>query len=114
MIIMEATVISCEQDLIIRIAELRALKAQQEATISEQFKDLKDSLNFATIIKESVAQIVADKDTRKDLLTIGTTMGTNFIIEKVLGSNNSIKGFLGSLLAEKVTNSFIGNFISKF
>ena len=111
---MEATVISCEQDLMSRIAQLRVLKKQQEATISEQFKDLKDSLNIGTIIKESVAHIAADKDTRKDLLKIGTTMGTNFIIEKVLGSNNSIKRYLGSLLAEKVSNSFIGNFISKF
>ena len=111
---MEATVISCEQDLMSRIAQLRALKKQQEETISEQFKDLKDSLNIGTIIKESVAHIAADKDTRKDLLKIGTTMGTNFIIEKVLGSNNSIKRYLGSLLAEKVSNTFIGNMISKF
>ena len=110
---MEATTISCEQDLMSRIAELKALKAQQEAIISEQFKDLKDSLNIGTIIKESVSHIAADKDTRKDLLKIGTTMGTNFIIEKVLGSNNSIKGFLGSMLAEKVSNSFIGKMISK-
>ena len=110
---MEATVISCERDLESRIAELRAIKTQQEAIISEQFKDLKSSLNIGTIIKESVAHIAADKDTRKDLLKIGTTLGTNFLIEKVMGSNSSIKGFLGSILAEKVSNSFIGKMISK-
>lgn len=110
---MEAVTLSCEQDLMNRIAELKALKAQQEATISEQFKDLKDSLNVGTIIKESVAHLAADKDTRKDLLKIGTTMGANFLIEKVMGSNSSIKGFLGSMLAEKVSNSFIGKMISK-
>ena len=110
---MEATAILCERDLMARIAELKALKAEQEAIISEQFKDLKDSLNIGTILKESVAHIAADKDTRKDLLKIGTTMGTNFIIEKVMGSNSSMKGFLGSVLAEKVSNSFIGKLISK-
>ena len=110
---MEATAIACERDLMTRIGELKALKAQQEAIISEQFKDLKGSLNVGTIIKESVAHIASDKDTRKDLLKIGTTMGTNFLIEKVMGSNNSIKGYLGSLLAEKVSNSFIGKMISK-
>jgi len=109
---MEAT-ISCERDLMNRIAELRELKVQQEAVISEQFRDLKDSLNIGTIIKESVAHIAADKDTRKDLLKIGTSMGANFLIEKLMGSNNSIKGFLGSMLAEKVSNSFIGKMISK-
>lgn len=110
---MEATTLACERDLMTRIAELRALKTQQESVISEQFRDLKDSLNVGTIIKESVAHIAADNDTRKDLLKIGTTMGTNFLIEKVLGSNNSIKGFLGSILAEKVSNSFIGKMISR-
>ena len=110
---MEATVISCDQDLMDRIAELKAIKAEQEARISAQFQDLKDSLNIGTIIKESVSHIAADKETRKDLLKIGTSLGANFIIEKVMGSNNSIKGFLGSMLAEKVSNSFIGKMISK-
>jgi hypothetical protein len=110
---MEATAISCDQDLMDRIAELKAIKAEQEAKISEQFREIKDSLNVGTIVKESVAHIAADKDTRKDLLKIGTTLGTNFLIEKIMGSNNSVKGFLGSLLAEKVSNTFLGKLISK-
>jgi hypothetical protein len=110
---MEATAITCDQDLMDRIAELKAIKLDQEAKISQQFKDIKDSLNIGTIVKESVAHIAADKDTRKDLLKIGTSMGANFLIEKIMGSNNSIKGFLGSMLAEKVSNTFIGKLISK-
>ena len=110
---MEATAISCDRDLMTRIAELKAIKAGQETKISEQFKDIKDSLTIGTIVKESVAHIAADKDTRKDLLKIGTTLGTNFLIEKIMGSNNSVKGYLGSLLAEKVSNTFLGKLISK-
>jgi hypothetical protein len=110
---METKVISCDQDLMNKIAALKVLKSEQEAKISYQFNDLKNSLNIGTIIKESVAHIASDKDTKKDLLKIGTTMGTNFLIEKVLGSNSSIKGFLGSMLAEKVSNTFIGKLISK-
>lgn len=110
---MESTAISCDQDLMARIDELKALKMQQEAVIKDQFNDLKDSLNIGSLIKESVAHIAADKDTKKDLLKIGTSMGANFLIEKIMGSNNSIKGFLGSMLAEKVSDSFIGKLISK-
>ena len=110
---MEATVISCERDLESRIAELRAIKAQQEAIISEQFKDLKSSLNIGTIIKESVAHIADNKDTQRGLIKIAASTGTNYLIEKVMGSNNSIKRFLGSMLAEKISNTFIGNLISK-
>jgi len=110
---METTSVSCDQDLMERIAELKLLKGEQEAKIKDQFNDLKSSLNIGSIIKESVAHIASDKDTKKDLLKIGTTMGTNFLIEKILGSNSSIKGFLGSILAEKVSNTFIGKLISK-
>lgn len=111
---METTTISCDQDLMNRIAELRALKSKQEAVIGEQFKDLKNSLNIGTIIKESVAHIASDKGTQKNLVQIAATSGSNFLIEKVLGSNNSIKGFVGSMIAEKVSNTFLGKLISKF
>lgn len=110
---MEATRISCDDDLMRRIGELKVLKAEQEARIGEQFNDLKNSLTVGSIIKDSVAHIASDKDTRKDLLKIGTSLGTNFLIEKIMGSNSSIKGYLGSLLAEKVSNTFIGKMISK-
>lgn len=105
--------ISCDQDLMNRIAELKARKTEQEAQIKDQFNDLKNSLNIGNIIKESVAHIAEDKGTQKGLLQIGATMGSNFLIEKVLGSNNSIKGFLGSMIAEKVSNTFLGKLISK-
>lgn len=111
---METTAKSCHSTLISRIEELKLLKAQQEAKISRQFTDLKDSLKIGAIIKESVRHIAADSDTRKDIVKIATTTGTNFLIEKVLGSNNSIKGFLGSILAEKVSNTVIGKLFSKF
>ena len=107
------TMIVSHRNLLDRIKELKIVKAEQEKKISEQFKDLKDSLNIGTVLKESVAHIAADKNTQKDLIKIATTTGTNFIIEKLMGSNNSIKRYLGSLLAEKVSNSFIGNLISK-
>ena len=111
---METIAISCENELRERIAVLKVLKAQQGEIISERFKDLKSSLNIGTVLKESVAHIAADKETRKNLVTIAATTGTSFLIEKVIGSNNSIKRFLGSMLAEKVSNTFIGKLISKF
>jgi hypothetical protein len=110
---MEATAKSCQANLLSRIDELRILKAEQEATIKQQFQDLRGSLTIGTILKESISHIAEDRDTQKDIVKIAATTGTNFLIEKVLGSNNSIKAYLGSLLAEKVSNSFIGKLISK-
>lgn len=97
-----------------RIEQLKVLKAQQEVTISKQFAELVGNINTETILKDSIMQIAMDKGTQKDLLKMVASAGTNYVIEKFLGSNNSIKRYLGSLMAEKVSNSFIGNFISKF
>lgn len=110
---MGATTKPCHSDLLSRIDELRILKTQQEATIKEQFQDLKNSLNIGTVLKESISHIAEDKDTQRDIIKIATATGTNYIIEKVLGSNGSIKRYLASLLAEKVSSSFLGGLISK-
>lgn len=105
---------ACHATLLSRIEELKLLKAEQEATIKRQFTELKESLTVGSLLKESISHIAEDKDTRKDIVKIAAATGTNYIIEKVLGSNGSIKRYLGSLLAEKVSNSFIGSLISKF
>ena len=111
---MENTVKFPHQMLQERIEQLKVLKAQQEVTISKQFTELVGNLNTETILKDSIMHLATDKGTQKDLLKMAASAGTNYVIEKFLGSNNSIKRYLGSLLAEKVSNSFIGNFISKF
>lgn len=111
---METTAKFYHPTLSSRIEELKFLKSEQEVKISRQFTDLKNSLNIGAIIRDSVRHIASDSDTRKDIVKIATTTGTNFLIEKILGSNNSIKGFLGSILAEKVSNTVIGKIFSKF
>lgn len=101
------------EDILLRIEELKVLKAQQEATISMQYSELIGSLNQGTIIKDSIMHFATDKGTQRDLVQMLAKSGTNYIIEKFLGSNNSIKRYLGSMLAEKVSNTFLGSIISK-
>jgi len=110
---MGTTVKSCHAVMLNRIDELRLLKLEQEARINQQYKDLKSAFSVGTILKESIGHIANDKDTQKDLVKIAATTGTNFLIEKILGRNRSIQGYLGSILAEKVSGSFIGKLISK-
>ncbi|WP_445454664.1 hypothetical protein [Flavobacterium sp. 25HG05S-40] len=110
---METSNKTCHSNLLCRIEELKILKLEQEQKIKYQYSDLKDSLSFGSLIKESISHITESKETQRDLLKIATTTGTNYLIEKVLGSNSSIKRYLGSLLAEKVSSSFIGKLIAK-
>jgi len=110
---METTAKSCHEALLERITELRSLKLEQEARINEQYKDLKSSFSIGAILKESIDHIANDRDSQKNLVKMAATTSTNFLIEKVLGRSNSLKGFISSILAEKVSSSFIGKWISK-
>lgn len=107
------TTASCHDTLLNRIDELRALKLEQEARINQQYKDLKNSFSIGAILKESIDHIANDQESQKNLVKMAATTGSNFIIEKILGRNSSIKGYLGSILAEKVSSSLIGKWISK-
>ena len=91
--------------LLERIEQLKVLKAQQEVTISKQFTELVGNINKETILKDSIMHLATDEGTQKDLLKMAASAITNYVIEKFLGSNNSIKRYLGSLLAEKVSNT---------
>lgn len=102
------------ESLLQRINQLKVLKSQQELNISMQYSCLIASLNPEALIKDSIKHIATDSNTQKDLIKIAATTGTNYIIEKFLGSNNSIKRYLGSIITQKVSNSFIGSMISKF
>ncbi|MGV3696106.1 hypothetical protein [Flavobacterium sp.] len=110
---METATKSCHAALLSRIEELRAMKAEQEIRINQQYKDLKGSFSVGNILKESIDHIANDKDSQKNIVKMAANTGVNFLIEKVLGRNNSIKGYIGSLVAEKISSSFIGKMIAK-
>lgn len=110
---METSTRSCHANLLSRIDELRALKAEQEIRINEQYKDLKNAFSVGAILKESIQHVASDKDSQKNLVKMAATTGSNFLIEKVLGRNSSLKGYIASILAEKVSGSFIGKLVSK-
>ena len=101
------------ENILQRIEELRVLKVQQKTTISMQYAEIISSLNPETIIKDTFLYLVNSKKTQKNIVHIVAKSGVNYIIEKFLGSNNSIKRYVSSIIAEKVSNSFLGSIISK-
>jgi hypothetical protein len=92
-----------------RIAELRFQKYIQEEELKVQLKDFVKTLNPLVMAKESIRELARDKEVQFDLTKVGLNMGANFLIEKVIGRNKSVKGFLSSILIEKVSTAFINN-----
>jgi hypothetical protein len=110
---MENKEISNHAELVLRIMDLKAEKFSREEDLKYTFKEFVSTLNPISMVKESLHQLAADRDVKFDLAKVGLNLGVDFIIDKVLGRNRSVKGFLSSVLIEKFSTLFLNNNISK-
>lgn len=106
---MENQEITNHSELALHIMRLKAEKFSQEESLKTTFRELENVLNPVSLIKESIHQFANDKQIKQDLTKIGVKMGVNFLIDKILGRNNSIKGFLSSVMMENISDSIINN-----
>jgi len=104
---MENNMITGYSDLVQQIAQLKVARRQQEATLKQDLRALTQSLNPVAIVKKSLFELVNDRELQLNLTKIGLISSADFIIDKILGRNRSVKGFLSSVLVETYTASLI-------
>ena len=104
---MEKIIIKNHSELLLHIMQLKSQKISQEIEIKHSFKSLINSLSPISMIKNSLRDLSQDKEARFNIAKVGLNLGTNFLIEKVVGRNKSIKGFLSSIILEKFSGAFI-------
>ena len=103
------TAITNHTDLVLRITHLKASKLRQEEDLKHIFSTVIGTMNPVSILKDSIHELAENKAIQLDLTKVGLDIVTNFVIDKVLGRNRSIKGFLSSVLVEKLSGSFIND-----
>lgn len=91
---MKNSVINDHTALVLRISELKAEKISQEDKLKNSFKEFTNNFSPLSLLKGSMQGLADDKEAQSVLLKAGLNLGSNFIIEKVLGRSRSIKGFL--------------------
>ena len=106
---MADTTITNHKDLVLRITHLKASKLRQEEDLKHVFTTVIGAMNPVSILKDSIHELAENKAIQLDLTKVGLDIVTNFVIDKVLGRNRSIRGFLSSVLVEKLSGSFINN-----
>ena len=94
-------------DLSCEIEQLKILRNQQELQIVDSFYELAHAVNPVNIMKDAIHGLASVSPPNNDVLSISTNIGSNYLIEKVLGKNQSIKGFIGSLIVETITTELI-------
>lgn len=97
---MENAAIGSYAELTSRIIYLKSEKLRQEEELKGVFSEISGSLNLFSMIKGSLNKRTEKKNVFFNLMKVGLTMGSSFIIDKILGKRRSFKGFLNSLLIE--------------
>ncbi len=90
-----------------RVNELSILANQQELLLKSQFHQILEDSHPLTIVKDSINSLLKDKTVQENFSTKAVSLGTNFVIEKILGRNRSIFGYFSSLLVEKYATPLI-------
>ena len=104
---MQKVIISNQAELLARIKFLKREKPVKEEDLKLKFKEYMTSLNPLLLMKDALHQLANDKEVRLDLGKVGLNIATTFITDKLLGRQRSIKGFLGSMLVEKLSSLVI-------
>jgi hypothetical protein len=92
-----------------RIAELNAVKEAQEVELKNNLTEVYQNFQLKNILKNAVKDLAADKEFRQDGITAATGMATDLVIGRLFNKNNSIRGYITSLLVEKLALPFIKN-----
>lgn len=101
-----------QADLLILIEHIKIQKRIQEQELATCAKNFFLTLNPVSFIKDSVHSLVSDPDVTYDLANAGAQMGTNIVIDMVLGRYRSVKGFVGSVVLEKIFQPYISQYVS--
>ena len=96
-------------ELELHVQYLKTQKRQQETQLKTTFNELIDTLNPVSIAKESLHKLAGDLEVQFDVVKMGLNVGANLIIDKVLGKHQSVKGFLSSIVMEKLSTIVINN-----
>ena|ERR1700741_1567287 len=104
---MNPTFITNDTELHQQIMKLNYLKEEQEISIKRNVKELGYSLHPSMMLKNFIGKFTEDTETNNNLKSMGLSLGADFLISKLFGKGQSLKGFLSSLIIRKVTDYLI-------
>lgn len=95
------------ETLLLEISNLRQKRKLQEEALKDAWKNFADSMNPVSIVKDSLLKLTHDPEVKTELGSAAMHAGARLIIGKVLGKHSSIKGYVASVIVEKLYFSFI-------
>ncbi len=104
---METVQVNNYEDLEFRILQLKDDKLNQEEELKYAFNELADSFNPILLLEKSIFKVAKQKEMLFEVGKVGLIVGSNFLLDKILGRSRSIKGFLSSVFVESIAATLI-------
>lgn len=99
-------------DLQMNILQLKVIKQLQEEALKKEITALVDSLNLATILKDSIHKFATDRDVQFDIAKVGLNYGSDFVINKLIGRKVGLPVYLLTKLVQSASGAFIKKYAS--
>jgi hypothetical protein len=94
-------------ELSYRIMKLNALKAEQEDVIRKDIKEIYYSFMPSELLRKAWNSFKENPAAQTNVGAAGVGIGLDFLIKRISGRNSSLKGYLSSILFEKVAGYFL-------
>lgn len=104
---MEKAAITSYSELTLGIALLKEEKRKQEDHLKRSVSEFTESLSPLSIIKGSMKKLAGNNTVQSGAVAMGLSFGARFLIDQAFGGRLSIKGFLGTMLANNISSSLI-------
>lgn len=92
-----------------RIVQLEAVVDEKEDAIKTDVELIYQELQPKNLVRNLVKDVAGDEHLKAEGTHALGSMATDFMIKKIFNPKNTIKGFLASLLVEKVALPLIKN-----
>lgn len=103
---MENKNIRSYEELLLRIAQLKAERYNQEKMLQVDIQHFISSINPVEMAKETVQKLAGNLEIRTDLLKIGLGIGSSVIMNQLTGKYRILPIILGIKVIEKVAGLF--------
>jgi len=110
-IMINKIVISNHTALKHRIMQLRSERLDQENELKRSIKELYFSISPTEIVKNTFREIFQNDETRQGLLNTGLNIGSDYLIGKILGRGNTVKGYIASIVLGSLLKNNTGKIL---
>jgi hypothetical protein len=94
-------------ELSYRIMKLNALKAEQEEVLRKDLKEIYYSFHPSELMRNMWKNFKENPEAKQNVGKAGVGLGLDFLIRRLTGRSSSIKGYLSSVLFEKLAAYFL-------